>query len=107
MLQRFPLRDRVRVIQGSAFDIASVRQTIEGADVVLSALGARSLRKEDVLERAVPQIIAAMQEPLSAAKPVRRIIVLGAAGALPSSLDKQPALRRWIVENIMYKRILK
>ena len=105
--ERFPLRDRVRVIQGSAFDIASVRQTIEGADVVLSALGARSLRKEDVLERAVPQIIAAMQEPLSAGKPVRRIIVLGAAGALPNSLDKQPAWRRWIVQNIIYKMILK
>ena len=105
--EKFPLRDRVRVIQGSAFDIDSVRKTIEGADVVLSALGAKSLRKEDVLERAVPQIIAAMQEPLSAGKPVRRIIVLGAAGALPNSLDKQPAWRRWIVQNIIYKMILK
>ena len=58
--ERFPLRDRVRVIQGSPFDIAAVRQTIEGADAVLSALGARSLRKEEVLERAVPQIVAAI-----------------------------------------------
>jgi putative NADH-flavin reductase len=105
--ERFPLRDRVHVIQGSPFDIALVRQTIEGADAVLSALGAKSLKKEDVLERAVPQIITAMQESLSQAKPVRRIIVLGSAGALATSLDKQPAWRRWIVQNIVYNTFLK
>ncbi len=105
--EKFPLRNQVHVIQGSPFDLASVGQTIEGADVVLSALGAKSLKKEDVLERAVPQIIAAMQESLSRAKPVRRIIVLGSAGALPASLDKQPAWRRWIVQNIVYNTFLK
>ena len=105
--EKFPLRDQVHFIQGSPFDISSVRQTIEGADAVLSALGARSLRKEDVLERAVPQIIAAMRESLAQAKPVRRIIVLGSAGALPASLDKQPAWRRWIVQNIVYNTFLK
>ena len=105
--EKFPLRNQVRVIQGSPFDLASVGQTIEGADAVLSALGAKSLKKEDVLERAVPQIIVAMQESLSRAKPVRRIIVLGSAGALPASLDKQPAWRRWIVQNIVYNTFLK
>jgi putative NADH-flavin reductase len=105
--EKFPLRDRIRVVQGSPFDIAPVRQTIEGADVVLSALGAKSLRKEDVLERAVPQIIAAMEETLSQPKPVRRIIVLGSAGALSTSLDKQPAWRRWFVQNIVYKTFLR
>ena len=105
--EKFTLRDQGHIIQGSPFDIASVRQTIEGADAVLSALGAKSLKKEDVLERAIPQIIAAMQESLSQAKPVRRIIVLGSAGALPSSLDKQPVWRRWIVQNIVYNTFLK
>jgi putative NADH-flavin reductase len=105
--ERFPLRDQVHVIQGSPFDIASVRQTIDGADAVLSALGAKSLKKEDVLERAVPEIITAMQQSLSQAKPVRRIVVLGSGGALSSSLDKQPAWRRWIVQNIVYNTFLK
>ena len=104
---KFPLRDRVRVIQGSAFDPAAIRQTIAGADAVLSALGARSLKKEDVLERAVPLLIAAMDETLAQPKPVRRIIVLGSAGALPNALDKQPAWRRWIVQNLVYKILLK
>ena len=105
--ERFTLRDQIHVIQGSPFDISSVRQTIEGADVVLSALGAKSLKREDALERAVPQIIAAMEETLSQAKPVRRIIVLGSGGALSSSLDKQPAWRRWFVQNIVYNTFLK
>jgi putative NADH-flavin reductase len=105
--KKFPLRDQVHVIQGSPFDLASVSQTIEGADAVLSALGAKSLKKEDVLERAVPQIVAAMQKSLSETRPVRRIIVLGSAGALPTALDKQPAWRRWIVQNIVYNTFLK
>ena len=105
--ENFPLRDRVHVIQGSPFDLPAVSQTIRGAGVVLSALGANSLKKEDVLERAVPQIIAAMQETAAQPKPVRRIIVLGSAGALPTSLDKQPAWRRWFVQNIVYSTFLK
>jgi putative NADH-flavin reductase len=105
--EKFPLRDQVQVIPGSPFDLASVRQTIEGVDAVFSALGAKSLKKEDVLERAVPQIVAAMQENLSETKHVRRIIVLGSAGALATSLDKQPAWRRWIVQNIVYNTFLK
>jgi putative NADH-flavin reductase len=103
----FPLRDQVHTIQGSPFDLASVRHAIEGADVVLSALGANSLKKEDVLERAVPQIITAMQQTASQPRPVRRIIVLGSSGALLSSLDKQPAWRRWIVQNLLYNTFLK
>jgi len=67
--ETFPQRDRVHAVQGSAFDPAPVRQTIEGADVVLSALGAKSLKKEDVLERAIPQIIAAMRETSLTAGP--------------------------------------
>jgi putative NADH-flavin reductase len=105
--ETFPQRDRIHAVQGSTFDLVPVRQTIEGADVVFSALGAKSLKKEDVLERAVPQIIAAMRETSTQPKPVRRIIVLGSAGALPTSLDKQPAWRRWIVQNIVYYTFLK
>ncbi|MEO6911828.1 MAG: SDR family oxidoreductase [Edaphobacter sp.] len=98
----FPLRLSVRMIEGSAFDSAAVRQTIEGADVVLSALGARSLRREDVLERAVPEIVAAMQQTN-----VRRLIVLGSAGARSNALAKHSAWRRWIVERIAYNTVMK
>jgi putative NADH-flavin reductase len=93
----------VRVIQGSAFDPTAVRQTVEGMNVVFSVLGAKSpLRNENVLPRAVPVIVEAMQQA-----GVRRIIALGSAGALPDSLKKQPAWRRWIVQNIVYTFFLK
>lgn len=101
--ERFPQRDQIQIVQGSAFDPVSVRETVDGADVVLSALGAHSpVRNENVLPRAIPLIVEAMQQT-----GVRRIIVLGSAGALPTSLDKQPAWRRWIVQNIVYKAFLK
>jgi putative NADH-flavin reductase len=106
--EKFPLRDRVHVIHGTAFDPACVREAIERADVVLSTLGARSpLRNENVLPRAIPLIVEAMQQTVSQAKPMRRIIVLGSAGALPTSLDKQPAWRRWFVQKIVYNTFLK
>jgi putative NADH-flavin reductase len=101
--RKFPLSKRVRVIQGSAYDPTPVRETIEGADVIFSTLGARSpLRNENVLPRAVPRIVDAMHQT-----GVKRIIVLGSAGALASSLDKQSAWRRWIVQNIVYNTFLK
>jgi putative NADH-flavin reductase len=98
----YPYAARVTMIPGDAFDPAAIAATLEGADAVLSALGARSLGKEDVLERAVPLLVRAMDE----AK-LKRIVVLGSAGALDSALDKQPAYRRWIVENLVYKTMLK
>jgi putative NADH-flavin reductase len=98
----FPFCDKVEVIYGDACDPHAILETVKGADVVLSALGARSYGKEDVLERGVPNIIAAMQET-----GVRRIIVLGSAGAIPDSLKKQPFYRRWIIKKILYNTILK
>jgi putative NADH-flavin reductase len=98
----FPFRDKVRVVEGNAFDGTAIRETISGSDVVLSALGARSLGKEDVLERAVPLIVAAMQQA-----GVRRIIVLGSAGAKEDALKKQFAPRRWFVQTVVYNTFLK
>jgi putative NADH-flavin reductase len=99
----FSLRDKVRVVEGSAFDLSAVFRTVEGADVVLSALGAHSpIRNENVLPRAVPLIVQAMQEA-----GIRRIVALGSAGARPDSLANQPAWRRWFVQKIVYTLFLK
>lgn len=101
----FPLRDHagVTVLEGSPFSGSDVSRTIAGADVVMSALGTRSpFEKGYVLERAVPFIVSAMEDG-----PVKRLIVLGSAGALAASLDKQAAWRRWVVEKIVYRTFLK
>lgn len=100
---KFAFKDKVRIVQGSAFDSAAITDTLAGADAVLSALGAKSpFRNENILPRAIPLMVKSMSE-----QGVRRIIALGSAGALPTSLSKQPAYRRWIVQNIVYKVFLK
>ena len=98
----FRFANRVRLVTGSVFDPGCVRETLAGSDAVLSALGARSLRKEDVLERAVPIIVQAMRE-----SGVRRIVVLGGASAHPESLRLQPALVRWFLLHVVYRGVLK
>lgn len=101
--EKLPHSDKVTAIQGNAFDLSAVRKTVEGADVVLSSLGAHSpIGNENVLRRAVPLIVEAMEQA-----GVRRIIVLGSAGALGDSLKFQPAWRRWIAQKIVYRFLLK
>jgi len=101
--ENYPYASRVRIVKGSAFDASAIAETLAGADAVLSALGAKSpFRNEDVLPRAIPLIVAAMQQ-----HGPKRIVALGSAGALSTSLDKQPAYRRWIVQTIVYNVFLK
>ena len=100
---KFSYAARTRVIQGSIFDPAAIADTLRDTDAVFSALGAHSpFKKEDVLERAMPLIVAGMEQYGPG-----RLIALGSAGALPTSLDKQPAWRRWIVQTIVYNVFLK
>ena len=98
----FRFADRVRVVKGDAFSADAIAATLAGADAVLSALGARSLRREDVLERAVPLIVREMERA-----GVQRIVVLGSAGALDTAMAKQPAWRRWLVEKVVYPTVMK
>ena len=98
----FDMRGQIHVVEGSVFDADRVARTLDGADAVLSALGAHSLCREDVLERAVPVIVGAMQE-----KGVRRIVVLGSAGARDGAMARQPAWRRWVVEKLVNRTLLK
>lgn len=101
--EKFPLRDQVKLIQGDARDAEAVRKTVAGADVVLSALGAKSpFQKDDTLERAIPLIVAAMREA-----GVRRIIALGSSGANDDALKNQSPLRRWIGGKIIAGILLK
>jgi len=98
----YPFAEKLKIIQGNPFSATDIAKTLEGADAVLSALGARSWRREDVLERAIPLIVQEMETA-----GVARIVVLGSAGALDSAMDKQASWRKWLVENIVYKTVLK
>jgi putative NADH-flavin reductase len=80
-------RDGLRVIQGDIFDAQSVGDAIDGHRAVLSALGARTLKVEPVLSRAIPLIINGMHF-----HSVDRIVTVGAAGALYPAGKYQPPI---------------
>ncbi len=63
-------------VEGDVRNRAAVAGVIAGSDTVLSALGSRTIGKSDLLDRASANILAGMKK-----SGVRRIIVLGAAGA--------------------------
>ena len=67
---------KVKQVQGDVRDAAAVERVIQGSDAVLSALGSRSLKKSDLLDRAMVNILGGMKKA-----GVRRLVVLGAAGA--------------------------
>jgi putative NADH-flavin reductase len=71
----FPTDPHLRVVQGDVFDFGAVVDAMHGHRAVLSALGARTTKKSEVLVRAIPNILAGMHQEY-----VTRLIVLGAAG---------------------------
>ncbi len=71
-----PQDPHLRVIQGDVFDFGAVVDAVRGHRAVLSALGARTRKREEILARAIPHILEGMRQEY-----VNRLIVLGAAGA--------------------------
>jgi putative NADH-flavin reductase len=70
------LRDtKLSLVQGDVRDPDAAEKVIDGADVVLSALGNRSLKEGDLMETATRNMIAAMIK-----HGVKRIIVESSAG---------------------------
>ena len=67
--------DRLHVVTGEARDAGSIDRAVAGQDAVLVAFGARSLKKDDVQEAFMRNLIAAMK-----AHGVRRIVNLSAWG---------------------------
>jgi putative NADH-flavin reductase len=84
------------VIQGDIHDAAAVAAAIAGQEAVLSALGSRSLARSDVLETGVRNILAGMT-----AHGIKRIIVLGAAGASADPTRHQGAVTRMLLKFAM------
>lgn len=88
-------------IQGDALNADAVAKTVAGSEAVLSALGSRTLGKNILLDPAIANIVFAMQR-----NGVRRVIVLGAAGAAPGA-DKNMGLAGRLVLKIMRGTLLK
>lgn len=77
------------VITGDALMYEDVLKAVTGQDACVSALGARDLKTNDLLEHSIQNILRAMQEA-----GVERLVVLGAAGALHDAGIYQGLSRR-------------
>jgi putative NADH-flavin reductase len=94
-------RSGLTVHPGDIRNFDTVSKVIEGCDAVLSAVGSRTLKADDVLEVGIQNIIRAMHE-----HGVRRIVVLGAAGALHDAMKHQKTQRRiffWLIKSTFLK----
>jgi putative NADH-flavin reductase len=91
----------LRVIQGDVFDFNAVVGAVRGHRAVLSALGARTLKKTDILDKAIPHILEAMRQEY-----VTRLIVLGASGVVRDHGKYQNALTNmalWVAKKTALK----
>src|ERR1700761_4946898 len=82
-----PQDPHLRIIQGDVFDFAAVVNAVRGHRAVLSALGANTRKKSEVLANAIPNILEGMRQEY-----VHRLVVLGAAGVHPDWGKYQNAL---------------
>lgn len=74
----------VQIALGDVRAINSVEDAVAGHVAVVVALGPRTIGKSDLLARGSANIVAAMGK-----QGVRRIVALGAAGAMPGAAKKQ------------------
>ncbi len=91
----------LRVVQGDLFDLAAVVDAVRGHRAVLSALGARSRQKADILANAIPVILEAMRQEY-----ITRLIVLGASGVQRDHGKYQNALTNmaiWVAKKTLLK----
>jgi putative NADH-flavin reductase len=91
----------LRVVQGDLFDLATVIDAVRGHRAVLSALGARSRKKADILANAIPVMLEAMRQEY-----VTRLIVLGASGVQRDHGKYQNALTNmaiWVAKKTVLK----
>jgi putative NADH-flavin reductase len=96
-----PAARGLRVLEGDVLDPGAAAEAIWGQSAVLSALGPRTLKKTQLLARALPNIIAGMRQHY-----VTRLIVLGAAGAHRDYGRYQNALTRmafWFARHTVYR----
>jgi uncharacterized protein YbjT (DUF2867 family) len=70
------LKDKLTIMQGDARDAESLKRAVAGQDVIMSTFGTRSMKKSDIQETFMRNLVAAMK-----ANNVKRLINLSARGA--------------------------
>lgn len=90
------------VFQGDVHDAKAVSDAIAGSDAVLSALGARTLGRSDILDAGVRNILAGMAQ-----HGVSRIVVLGASGSTGSNSTRHQGVATRLLLKLLSATILR
>lgn len=91
-----PEPPRLRVIVGDLQDVTALGEAMRGQDAVISGIGrGYSFKSEQLIERTVPVILAAMK-----AAGVRRLVFTSALGVGPSAADS-PIMARLFFRTLL------
>lgn len=85
----------LRAVTGNALDADAVSNAIAGQEVVITALGSRSLNDSVLLPRSMAHILAGMKQ-----HGVRRLIVTGASGTMPKAEERLGPVKRAIFKAV-------
>jgi putative NADH-flavin reductase len=91
----------LQVVRADIMDLAQVRQALEGVDAVFDCLGSNDLKKTDLQRRSITVILDAMR-----ANGIKRIVVLGASGALHDAMRHETLGRKvffWLIRHTFLK----
>jgi putative NADH-flavin reductase len=90
---------RLRIAQGDARDAMSIERAVAGQDAVAVAFGPRAMKRDDLQETLMRNLVAAMTKA-----GVKRLVNLGAMGS-GASRAEMPFLYRAIVIPLFFKAL--
>ena len=90
---------KLRVAQGEARDATSIERAVAGQDAVVSAFGARSMKKDDLQETLMRNLVAAMKK-----QGVRRLVNCSTMG-VGASRAEMPFFYRSILIPLLFKHL--
>jgi cation diffusion facilitator CzcD-associated flavoprotein CzcO len=93
--------ERLRVVHGDARDAESIDRAVQGQDAVLVAFGPRSLKKDDVQEVLMRNLIAAMTK-----HSVKRLVNLSGWGSGGAAVPPANPFARYIFLPIVLRNVM-
>ena len=93
--------DRLRVVQGDARDLESIDRAMHGHDAVLVAFGPRSLKKDDVQEALMRNLIAAMTK-----HGIKRVVNLSVWGSGGGAVPPRNLITRYFFLPLILRHLL-
>jgi putative NADH-flavin reductase len=94
-------REHLRVVQGDARNMESIDRAVTGQDAVLVAFGPRSLKKDDLQEVLMRNLIAAMTKHR-----VARLVNLSAWGSGGASVPPANPIARYVIFPLLLRHLL-